>query len=35
MTKKDILVIVATLFGIFVISYTFYTIRQVLEVLNA
>ena len=35
MTKKDILVIIMTLFGIFLLSYVFYTFGQVLEVLNA
>lgn len=35
MKKKDILVIILTVFGIFLISYSWFTIKQVMEVLYA
>ena len=34
MTKKDILVIILTLLGIFLLSYGYFTFMRALEVLN-
>ena len=34
MKKKDVLIIILTILGIFLISYTWYTFKTVLEVLH-